>query len=66
MIKLNSNKTSFEESLLENIILRGKCVGCGACAIICPFNCLEYCGEKPYITNKCKDCGLCEEVCPPI
>ncbi|MFH0851012.1 MAG: hydrogenase iron-sulfur subunit [Candidatus Bathyarchaeota archaeon] len=43
-----------------------KCVGCGACASVCPFNAIEWgsLGE-PHITESlCKGCGLCTVECP--
>jgi len=64
VIILNLPKISFEDSLLKHIILNEKCLGCGACAIVCPFNILEYNGEKPFVIQECKICGICAEVCP--
>jgi len=55
---------SFEESLEKNVVSTGKCVGCGTCVVVCPFNCLEYAKEKPSLTKECKVCGICPQVCP--
>lgn len=57
-------KLSFEESLLEKVVLKENCMGCGACVLVCPFGCLEYFEEKPKLAKKCEVCGICPRVCP--
>jgi len=57
-------KLSFEESLLEKVVLKEKCMGCSACVLVCPFVCLEYHEEKPKLVKKCEVCGICPRVCP--
>lgn len=57
-------KISFEESLGNNVIETEKCVGCGTCALVCPFSCLEYREGKPALVKECKVCGICPQVCP--
>ena len=48
------------------------CVGCTACAAVCPQQCIQMRPNEEgflYIhtdTNKCIDCHLCEKVCPVI
>lgn len=48
------------------------CVGCGACANVCPKNCLNMIVDKygflhPEIQkDNCVTCGACEKVCPII
>jgi coenzyme F420 hydrogenase subunit beta len=61
---MNSVKISFEESLVKDVVNSGKCLGCGACVLVCPFNCLEYVGEKPSLVKECKVCGICAQACP--
>jgi coenzyme F420 hydrogenase subunit beta len=61
---MSSPKIGFEESLLEKVILKENCMGCGACLIVCPYNCLEYLKEKPKLVKKCEACGICPRVCP--
>ena len=61
---MNPVKVSFEDSLAKDIVRAGKCLGCGACVIVCPFNCLEYVNEKPHLTKECKVCGVCAQACP--
>ncbi len=61
---MNFNKVSFEESLEKSVVAAGKCVGCGTCVVVCPFDCLEYTEGKPSLTKECKDCGICAQVCP--
>lgn len=57
-------KIGFEETLNANVVATEKCVGCGACVVVCPFGCLEYGEEKPRLVKECKLCGLCARVCP--
>ena len=57
-------KLSFEESLLDKVVLKEKCMGCSACVLVCPFSCLEYIEEKPKLVKKCEICGICPRVCP--
>jgi len=57
-------KLSFEETLLEKVVLTENCVGCGACVLVCPFGCLEYFEQKPKLVKKCEVCGICPRVCP--
>jgi len=61
---MSTQKLSFEESLLKNVISRELCAGCGACILVCPFACLEYTQEKPNLVKKCEVCGICPKVCP--
>ena len=56
-------RVSFEESL-KKAVLPEKCVGCAACVVVCPFNCLDYVEQKPKIIKECKTCGICPQVCP--
>jgi len=55
---------SFEDSLKKSVVNTGKCVGCGACVVVCPFKCLEYVDGKPVLMKECKVCGICARVCP--
>lgn len=59
-----ARKLSFEETLLEKVVLKEKCTGCGACVLVCPFGCLEYSEEKSKLVKKCEVCGICPRVCP--
>jgi len=61
---MSSIKVSFEDSLAKEVVGTGRCLGCGACVIVCPFNCLEYIGEKPCLVKECKICGICARACP--
>jgi coenzyme F420 hydrogenase subunit beta len=61
---MSSSKISFEDSLANEVIEAGKCISCGTCVIVCPFNCLELAKEKPSLVKECKVCGICAQVCP--
>lgn len=49
-----------------------KCLGCGACAAVCPKSAISMAEDAfgvllPHIDkNKCVDCGLCENICPVL
>lgn len=51
-------------------INKDKCCGCGACANICPNNCLIMKPDEEgfiypvFDEKKCINCNLCEKVCP--
>jgi coenzyme F420 hydrogenase subunit beta len=57
-------KIGFEESLATCVVKPGKCLGCGACVIVCPFKSLEYANGNPTLIMGCKACGICVAVCP--
>ena len=57
-------KVSFEDSIGKEVVVAGKCVGCGTCVLVCPFGCLEYMNEKPSLVKECKVCGICAQACP--
>jgi len=51
--------------LLDNIVLTGLCISCGACIISCPTNALHMIDRKPdLIVEKCIRCGTCCVRCP--
>jgi len=64
MEKMSTQKRGFEETLLENVVLKEICAGCAACVLVCPYGCLEYFEEKPNLIKKCETCGICPRVCP--
>jgi heterodisulfide reductase subunit A len=43
-----------------------QCIGCGACASVCPFNAIDWgpTGYPRVNTAACKGCGLCSVECP--
>lgn len=61
---MSSIKVSFQESLAKEVVGTGRCLGCGTCVIVCPFNCLTYIEEKPNLARECKVCGVCAQACP--
>lgn len=51
--------------LLDEVVLMGLCVGCGACILSCPTNALQMIDNKPdLIPEKCIRCGTCTVRCP--
>ena len=57
------SKPSFEETLENEVISKGKCLGCAACVVACPFGVLDYVEGKPRLIDECKNCGICSRVC---
>ena len=57
-----------KKNIFNTVVKPDLCIGCGICAALCPFKCIEMqmrSGEfKPMLVDKCLDCGLCFEVCP--
>jgi len=45
-------------------VIKEKCVGCGACTRVCPFDAIQMVDKKATITEKCTACGACIEKCP--
>ncbi len=51
--------------LLDEIVLSGLCIGCGACILSCPNSALQMIDGKPdLIVEKCIRCGTCCVRCP--
>ncbi|AHM56121.1 electron transfer flavoprotein subunit alpha [Peptoclostridium acidaminophilum DSM 3953] len=46
------------------IVLEEKCVGCGKCINVCPFNAITLENNKAVIGDACVMCGACERNCP--
>lgn len=41
-----------------------RCIGCGACATVCPSGCISVLeGKVTFDKSGCNDCGLCADVC---
>jgi ferredoxin len=46
-------------------IISDECIGCGACAAVCPTEAISESGDKYVIDKeKCIECGACEGECP--
>ncbi len=51
--------------LMDEVVLNGLCVGCGACILSCPTNALQMIENRPdLIPEKCIRCGTCTVRCP--
>ncbi len=51
--------------LMDDVVLNGICVGCGACVLSCPTNALHMVEGKPdLVAEKCIRCGTCTVRCP--
>lgn len=48
------------------IIAEDACIGCGACAGVCPVGCITEAANGKYVidADACIDCGACEGTCP--
>ena len=61
---MGASKISFEDSLAKDVVDAGRCVGCGACVAVCPYDCLQLVQGHPSLVKECKSCGLCAQACP--
>ena len=65
-IKDSSCPAKVCKSLIHYLINKYKCIGCGACAKICPAHCITGSKTEKYEINqdKCIKCGNCYDICP--
>lgn len=51
--------------LMDEVVLSGLCIGCGACIVSCPTRALHMIEKRPdLIVEKCIRCGTCCSRCP--
>lgn len=58
-----------DRNVIEIVVDRNLCVGCGTCAGVCPAKCLRiefnrFGGYVPTEIEGCTHCGVCLRVCP--
>ncbi len=46
------------------VVSTEKCVGCGLCVKVCPYEAIELVNEKAVIGDTCTVCGACVDACP--
>lgn len=61
--------TSGWQMILEHVVERDYCCGCGVCAGVCVRHAIQmrfndYGEYRPYLASDCTGCGLCARVCP--
>lgn len=67
MLIKKSNKT---KHVIDGVVKKDMCIGCGICANVCLHNCLDIKlnKNKEYIPvfneNKCTNCSICLQYCP--
>ncbi|ASJ07015.1 NADH-quinone oxidoreductase subunit B family protein [Thermococcus pacificus] len=51
--------------LLDDVVLTGLCIGCGACELSCPTHALQVVDKRPnLVQERCIRCGTCYIRCP--
>ena len=61
---MGASKISFEASLAADVVKADRCVGCGACVAVCPYDCLKLVQGHPRLVKECESCGICAQACP--
>lgn len=65
MIRMSGRPKIFGH-LMADVIRKGLCVGCGACAAVCPVNSIDLEMGTPKLVGLCIACGMCYNNCPQV
>ena len=57
-------KIQFLTESSELILDRNKCVGCGKCVKVCPYEAIDMEDKLAVINDKCTICAICIDSCP--
>ena len=49
---------------MADVIRKGRCVSCGACAAVCPVKSIQLEEGTPKLVGLCTACGMCYNNCP--
>lgn len=46
------------------MVEKDRCMYCGCCACVCPFNAVFVTEDGVYVNEDCTDCKTCVKACP--